>query len=588
MVREFYRESAWVGWAAVARPVAAGERHRDEAGRAAGPARRADAQARRDRERRGVRRLRRRAAPTRRRPGSRHRPPSTPGTQVLVPKGVCNGFQSLGVGRRSTSTASTTSGCRAWPAPPSIPSTPRSASTGRCRSTSTTAPRSPRRTPRCPRSRRSDGCSTSPTSTTSPTASRTRFHRAATRAAGVVPRADRAHAGRRGLLGAHPPRRRPGGRGGRGDVLVALRWPAHRRRHADRGPARRPRGGRAAQHDGRPAPQPDPALVAAVRDAEGTGATSKRELRATTPTRIVDDRGRARATCDFLVDVAAELPLQAIAGLLGVPQDDRHELFAWAERDARLRRPRAGRVHRGRRRRRTRRCSSTASELLDEKRARARDDDLHRDGTSSMRSSDGGRRHRARAADVLQPARRGRHRDDPQLDRRRAAGAHRQRDQWRALHDDRSLLPSAVEEILRWASSTTYNRRTATRATRDRRPADRGRRQGHACGGRPPTVTRTCSPSRSGSTSRRDPNPHLAFGHGTHFCLGANLARLEIRLVLTALLDRVARHRARRRTGVDPDQQAHRHPPPAGDAHTPLTCGAAIGTRPPAGTRQRR
>ena len=39
---------------------------------------------------------------------------------------------------------------------------------------------------------------------------------------------------------------------------------------------------------------------------------------------------------------------------------------------------------------------------------------------------------------------------------------------------------------------------------------------------------------------RRDPNPHLAFGHGTHFCLGANLARLEIRLVLTALLDRVA------------------------------------------------
>jgi len=36
----------------------------------------------------------------------------------------------------------------------------------------------------------------------------------------------------------------------------------------------------------------------------------------------------------------------------------------------------------------------------------------------------------------------------------------------------------------------------------------------------------------------RDPNPHLAFGHGSHFCLGANLARLEIRLVFDALLDR--------------------------------------------------
>jgi cytochrome P450 len=38
---------------------------------------------------------------------------------------------------------------------------------------------------------------------------------------------------------------------------------------------------------------------------------------------------------------------------------------------------------------------------------------------------------------------------------------------------------------------------------------------------------------------RRDPNPHLAFGVGTHFCLGANLARLEMRLVFDGLLDRV-------------------------------------------------
>jgi cytochrome P450 len=38
-----------------------------------------------------------------------------------------------------------------------------------------------------------------------------------------------------------------------------------------------------------------------------------------------------KGTCDFLVEVAAELPLQAIAGLMGIPQGDRHELFAWAE-----------------------------------------------------------------------------------------------------------------------------------------------------------------------------------------------------------------------------------------------------------------
>jgi cytochrome P450 len=37
---------------------------------------------------------------------------------------------------------------------------------------------------------------------------------------------------------------------------------------------------------------------------------------------------------------------------------------------------------------------------------------------------------------------------------------------------------------------------------------------------------------------RRDPNPHLAFGQGTHFCVGANLARLELRLLFRALTER--------------------------------------------------
>jgi cytochrome P450 len=106
------------------------------------------------------------------------------------------------------------------------------------------------------------------------------------------------------------------------------------------------------------------------------------------------------------------------------------------------------------------------------------------------------------------------------------------------LRDERSLVPNAVEEILRWASSTPYNRRTATR------DVEIGGQQIKA--GDKVTLW-WASANRDESVFSdpysfdiaRNPNPHLAFGRGTHFCLGAALARMEIRVVLDALLDKV-------------------------------------------------
>lgn len=247
----------------------------------------------------------------------------------------------------------------------------------------------------------------------------------------------------------------------------------------------------------------------------------------------------ARGRCDFLVDVAAELPLQAVARLLGIPQEDRHGLFAWAnatldyegrdlgESDARTQAAQAAMFEYGTR-------------LVAEKRRSPGDDMLSAVVHGTITDADGT--------------------SGPPTDLEVlmffnlliAAGSEttrnsiaigllallEHRDAWDDLARDPALMPTAVEETLRWASTTAYNRRTATRDT-----VLRGERI--AAGDK---VTLWWSSANRDEDAfpdpfrfdvRRQPNRHLAFGHGNHFCLGAILARMEIRLVLEALLARV-------------------------------------------------
>jgi cytochrome P450 len=111
-------------------------------------------------------------------------------------------------------------------------------------------------------------------------------------------------------------------------------------------------------------------------------------------------------------------------------------------------------------------------------------------------------------------------------------------DQWAALRADRSLLPGAVEELLRWTTPVISFMRTASRATVVR---------GQAIAEGDPLLLVYASANRDESVFGPDadqfridrhPNPHLSFGLGPHFCLGAALARIEARVVLGELLDR--------------------------------------------------
>jgi cytochrome P450 family 142 subfamily A polypeptide 1 len=106
------------------------------------------------------------------------------------------------------------------------------------------------------------------------------------------------------------------------------------------------------------------------------------------------------------------------------------------------------------------------------------------------------------------------------------------------LIDDPSLIPSAVEEIVRYVSPVLNFARTATQDTELR---GRKIKQGEKILLMYPSANRDADVFVEPDTFKvdRDPNPHVAFGIGNHFCLGANLARMEIRVVLEEILKRV-------------------------------------------------
>jgi cytochrome P450 len=236
-----------------------------------------------------------------------------------------------------------------------------------------------------------------------------------------------------------------------------------------------------------------------------------------------------RGECDFVSDVSGELPSLLIAELMGIPPGDGRRLYVLTERMHQTGAPAEAQAA-------VVEMMRYAADVRAAKRAQPADDiasvllraeidgerlgDLEFDLFFLLLINAGGDTTRNLVASGMLALLR----HPPALE---------------ALQNDRSLLPAAIEEMLRFCPPVVQFRRTATR---DAEIRGQKIRAGEKVVMFYPSANRDeevfADPDRF--EVRRAPNPHLAFGGGgAHYCLGANLARLEIRCLFDAVLGRL-------------------------------------------------
>ncbi len=245
------------------------------------------------------------------------------------------------------------------------------------------------------------------------------------------------------------------------------------------------------------------------------------------------DRVAEKGACDFVWDIAAPLPLAMIANDLGVDPADRKQLLDWSDALLSSLTGAAGTMERaaeafgG--------YMTYAAGVIADRRANPREDLMsvlcHAEVDGDRLDDD------AILYDSLLILIGG-----DETTRHVISGGMFQllsdRAQWNALVADPALIPTAVEEMLRWISPIKNMNRTATRDVELRG------QQIHAGDN---VLLLYPSANRDEDVFddpfrfdiRRTPNEHVAFGFGTHFCLGNSLARLELRIMFEQLVARL-------------------------------------------------
>lgn len=275
------------------------------------------------------------------------------------------------------------------------------------------------------------------------------------------------------------------------------------------------------------------ALRSSINDFFKPKTIRKLDGRVRELTREILDGVAKRGECDFVNDIAAELPLLVLAEMLGVPREERRILFDWTNRLMGLDDPEYGNPYD---------AQAALMELFQysAQLANARKEDPQDDLMSVLVNVEiDGRKLEYMEINMMfflmVIA-------GNETTRNALSGGIRALcdfpDQRARLIEDPLLIKTAVEEIVRWHSPVMQFRRTATRDTEI---------AGQAIAEDDKVVIYYGSANRDERAFERadefdvgrNPNPHVGFGVGNHFCLGANLARSEMQIMLGEILARI-------------------------------------------------
>lgn len=249
------------------------------------------------------------------------------------------------------------------------------------------------------------------------------------------------------------------------------------------------------------------------------------------------DDGATGADADLIACVAEPLPVEVIAELLGVPESERGPLRGWSDAIVRMYEPDPGPDGRAEAERASAELVAQLRELA--ARPRSAGDDLIGD-LQAVRDDDGARAGIdadelvGTAALLLMAG----HEATVNVIGNGSRALLQDPGAWARLCADPDLVPTAVEELIRFDAPLQLFVRTALRDTElSGRPVPAGTQVGALLGAAARDPAAFPDPDRL--DLGRSPNPHLGFGAGVHYCLGAPLARLEIAATLHALRERL-------------------------------------------------